>query len=56
MPFASINSTNPRPNPLNFHQKISRIGDFEKLPFLESAILNFIFPKKKKKLLHPHEN
>ena len=30
MPFASINSTNPRTDPRNFREKISRIGDFEK--------------------------
>jgi hypothetical protein len=30
MPFASFNSTNPRTSPLNFHKKISRIGDFKK--------------------------
>ena len=39
MPFASFNPTNPRTNPLNFHKKISRIGDFEKWPFFQSAIL-----------------
>ena len=49
MPFASMNSTNPRTAPWNFHKKILRIGDFEKWPFFESAILNFIFSKKKKK-------
>ena len=38
MPFASINFTNPRTNPWNFHKKISRIGDFEKRRFFESAI------------------
>jgi hypothetical protein len=27
MPFASINSTNPRTNPSNFHEKILRIGE-----------------------------
>ena len=47
MPFASMNSTNPRTAPWNFHKKILRIGDFEKWPFFESAILNFIFSKKK---------
>ena len=47
MPFASINPTNPRTNPWNFHKKILRIGDFEKWPFFESAILNFFFEKKK---------
>ena len=40
MPFASFNSTNPRTNPWNFHKKILRIGNFEKLCFFESAILN----------------
>ena len=47
MPFASINPTNPRTNPWNFHKKILRIGDFEKCTFFESAILNFFFQKKK---------
>ena len=46
MPFASMNSTNPRTAPWNFHKKILRIGDFEKWPFFESAILDF-FQKKK---------
>ena len=32
---------------MKFSQKILRIGDFEKWPFFESAILNFIFQKKK---------
>ena len=49
MPFASINPTHPRTNPCNFHKKILRIGDFEKLSFFESAILNFF-------LLLLHEN
>ena len=47
MPFASINPTNPRTNPWNFHKKILRIGDSEKLSFFESAILNFFFIKRK---------
>ena len=46
MRFASINPTNPRTNPWNFHKKILRIGDFEKCTFFESAILNFFFQKK----------
>ena len=33
MPFASINSTNPRTNPWNFHDKIFRIGGAGKLAF-----------------------
>ena len=33
MPFASFNPTNPRTNPWNFHKKILRIGDFEKLSY-----------------------
>ena len=55
IPFASINSTDPRTNPQNFHKKNWRIGDFEKLSFLESAILDFFF-KIFFFLLHPHEN
>ena len=35
--------TNPRTNPWNFHNKILRIGDFEKCTFFKSAILNFFF-------------
>ena len=46
MPFASFNPINPRTNPLNFHKKISRIGDFEKWSFIESAILNFFSHEK----------
>jgi hypothetical protein len=49
MPFASINSTNPRNNPWKFHKTILRIGDFEKQPFWKTAILDFF-------LLDPHEN
>ena len=33
MPFASINSTNPRTNPWNFREKILRIWGVEKLFF-----------------------
>ena len=51
MPFASFNPTNPRTNPLNFHKKISRIGDFEKWPFFESAILNLKKMKTSQSLL-----
>ena len=43
MPFASINPINPRANLWNFHEIFLRIGDFEKLSFFESAILNFFF-------------
>ena len=46
MPFAWINPTNQRTNPWNFHEKILRIGDFEKLSFFESTILNSFFQKK----------
>jgi hypothetical protein len=46
MPFPSINSTNPRTNLWNFREIFLRIGDFEKLSFFESAILNFFFKKK----------
>ena len=57
MPFASFNPTNPRTNLRNFREKILRIGDFEKRPFFESAILNFFFSKKKFFfLLHSYEN
>ena len=34
MLFASINSTNPRTNPWNFHEKKLRTGVFENLSFL----------------------
>ena len=47
MPFVSINSTNPRTNPWNFHRK-----KFENLPFWKMAILKnrpfWIFFIKKK--------
>jgi hypothetical protein len=46
MPFASINPTDPRTNPRNFHKHFLRIGDFEKPSF----------QKKKFVLLHPREN
>ena len=48
MPFTSINPTNPRTNLWKFREIFLRIGDFEKRCFFESAILNFIFQKKKK--------
>jgi hypothetical protein len=42
MPFASINSTNPRTNLYKFHIKIVRIGGAGKLCFFETAFLNFL--------------
>ena len=39
MPFASINSTNPRTNTWNIQKKNLKIGDFEKRTFFQSAIL-----------------
>ena len=41
MPFTSINSTNPRTNPWNFHEKILRIGGAEKWGFFESPFRFF---------------
>ena len=48
MPFASINPSNPRTNPWNFHKKILRIGDFEKCTFLSRPFWIFFcfFPMK----------
>mgnify|MGYP006863754305 CR=1 FL=1 len=40
--FVSINPTNPRTNPWNFHEKILRIGGAGKWGFFEAAILNFL--------------
>ena len=42
MPFASINSTNPRTTPWKFHEKILRIGGAGKWGFFQAAILNFL--------------
>ena len=42
MPFASINSTNPRTDPWEFYEKILRIGGAGKWGFFEAAILNFL--------------
>ena len=42
MPFASINSTNPRTNPWKLNEKILRIGGAGKWVFFEAAILNFL--------------
>ena len=56
MPFASINPTNPRTNPWNFHKKIFwelailKNGHFEKRPFWKKIFKFFFF------LLHLHEN
>ena len=47
MPFASINSTNPRTHPAQFGKKILRIDRLAKWGFFESAILDFFFSKKK---------
>ena len=47
MPFASINSTNPRTHPAQFGKKILRIDRLAKWGFFESAILDFFFRKKK---------
>ena len=52
MSFASINSSNPRTNPLNSYKRILRIDDFEKLSFFETAI----FSREKKMMIHFHEN
>ena len=46
MPFASMNSTNPRTAPWNFHKKLLRIGDFEKWPFLSRPFWILFFQKK----------
>ena len=46
MPFASCNPTNPMTNLWNFHEKILRIGDFEKWPFLKNGHFGFFFKKK----------
>ena len=43
MPFASINPTNPRTNPWNFHKKILRIGGAGKWPFFRWPIWFFFF-------------
>ena len=47
IPFASINSTNPRTNPWKFHEEILRIGGAGKWGFFESTIsISFFFQKK----------
>ena len=46
MLFASCNPTNPRANLWNFHEKILRIGDFEKWPFLKNGHFGFFFKKR----------
>ena len=46
--FKTINPTNPRINPWNFHKKKLRIGIFEKLSFLGLTILEFFFQDEKK--------
>ena len=46
MPFASINSTNPRTNLWNFGEKISRIGHFEKWQFWKIGHFEFFSSKK----------
>ena len=46
MPFVSINPSIPRTNPWNFSKNCSAFGGGWKTEF-ESAILNFLFRKKK---------
>ena len=58
MPFSSINSTNPRTNPLKFswkHEKILRIGGAGKWGFLSWPFW-FSFFKKRRILLHLNRN
>ena len=50
IPFASINTTNPRTNPWNFHKTILRIGGFENLSRLFWSFFKYFF------LLHSLEN
>ena len=45
MPFASINSTNPRTHPAQFGKKILRIDRLAKWGFFKLAILDFFFQK-----------
>ena len=40
----------------NFGENCSAFGDVEKLSFSESAVLDFVFQKKKNILLNPYEN
>ena len=58
MSFTSINSTNLRTKPLNFHKKILRIGDFEKCCFFSQPfwILFGFFPIKKNQSLLVSKN
>ena len=56
MPFASINSTNPRTNLWNFHKKILRIGGVVKWPFFRRPFWFFFFSKKNFFLLFSYEN
>ena len=47
MPFASINSTNPRTNPWNFQEKILRIGGAGKWAFFSRPFWICFFPMTK---------
>ena len=47
MPFASINTTNTRSNPWNFHENFSRIGGFKKLTFLIAHFEIFLIVMKR---------
>ena len=47
MGFALINPNFPRTDLWNFREKISKIGDFEKQPFLKIGHFEFFFFKKK---------
>ena len=56
MPFASINSTNPRTNPWKSHKKYWELAELENEFFFESAILNFKMADSKIFLLHLKKN
>ena len=56
MPFESINSSNPKTNPWNFHKHFLRFGDFEKQPFWKSAIFIYFFSKKNCFVWSPWKN
>ena len=46
MPFASINPTNPRTNPWNFHKKFWELPILKNSHFEKSTILDFFFISK----------
>ena len=56
MPFTSINPTNPRTNPWNFHKNCWELAILKNSVVLSWSFWNYFFFQKNFFLLHPQEN